>query len=137
MVNNQTDRSLQPPKGVNPSDKERAISVGPIYALTDVLSIAGKGSSVSLVTERCRHNVEDLGWSIDDVVSLISEIQPTNYKDSEWCRMDRGLWLPCDVYVVSRKEYCERMFNSLFVEYYLKFAIGPTGAVLLIVSCHT
>ncbi len=133
MVNNNTS-NLIPPSGDNPSKRERRIGNGPLYSLSEVQKIV-KVNTV-LVTKRCNDDVRKLAWSVDDVAVLVNELTNNNYKNSEWCRVNKGPLLACDAYVIVRDEYYERLHKTLPCEYYVKFAIGPTGKAILIVSCH-
>ena len=133
MVNNHIS-NLIPPSGDNPSERKRRIGNGPLYLLSEVQKIA-KVNTV-LVTNRCKDDVHKLAWSLDDVAELVNELTNNNYKNSEWCRVTNGRWLACDAYVIIRDEYYEHLRKAIQCEYYVKFAIGPTGKALLIVSCH-
>lgn len=118
---------------------DRTIAKGPLYSAKDVLAIlATSGSSkVQLLTRRCREDVQDLGWDTEDVITLVRQaLLKGRYLGSQWCQTGKGPWAACDSYVVSQKEWIEHIAKEMPMEYYIKFAIGKTGNLLLIVSCH-
>jgi hypothetical protein len=47
-----------------------------------------------------------------------------------------GPWAACDAYELKRRERCPVARKELEYTYYIKFAIGMTGKILLLVSCH-
>ena len=47
-----------------------------------------------------------------------------------------GPWAACDAYVLVRTEHLPHLRKDMECEYYIKFAIGKTGTVLLLASCH-
>lgn len=115
----------------------RKILVGPLYGLRAVQSLTQTPSAVNLWTQKCRRDVSDLGFDIADVCELIRELKDRDYRDSEWCENGRGAWAACDAYTLRRLEFLEKAGKSFPMEYYLKFALSKTGALLLMVSCHT
>ncbi len=133
MVNNEMP-DLIPLSGDDPSDRERRIGGGPLYSLSKVQKIARVDTF--LVTGRCRADVQKLGWSVDDIVDLVNDLTKKNYKNSEWCRVSNGAWLACDAYVIVKDVYYAHLYKTIPCEYYVKFAIGPTGKAILVVSCH-
>ena len=56
--------------------------------------------------------------------------------DSEWCENGKGGIAACDAYTVYRVEEIPITGKQESFEYFLKFAIGKTGVVVLLVSCH-
>ncbi|HHF3183988.1 TPA: hypothetical protein ACVOYQ_001460 [Vibrio alginolyticus] len=74
----------------------------------------------------------------DDITELTQyAIRFGQYIDSEWCQSKAdGPWAACDAYRFIRKEWNDNAFKELNVAYYIKVAIGKTGKVLLLVSCH-
>ncbi|MDH5572754.1 MAG: type II toxin-antitoxin system MqsR family toxin [Gammaproteobacteria bacterium] len=134
MVNNSI-KHLIPPSGDNPSSRQRRIPNGPIYLLSDVKGIAKQNTY--LMTNKCNDDVHKLAWSVDEVSDLVSQLTQHDYKNSEWCKMSIGAWKPCDAYTITRNEYFNTLRKSMPVQYYIKFAIGPKGNALLIISCHT
>jgi hypothetical protein len=81
--------------------------------------------------------VANLTWDANDVAAVISALKPSDYKDSEWCDNGKGAWAACDAYSIRCSESIEAARKEMTVEYFLKFAIGKTGALVLMVSCHT
>jgi len=122
--------------GPAPGDRVK-IGGDPLYSLERVQGLVSKAGSLFLWTTKCRRDVPNLGWVEDDVADLIRSLNPSDYKDSEWCDNGRGAWAACDAYVIRRREWIEAARKEMTVEYFLKFAIGKTGTLVLMVSCHT
>lgn len=121
--------------GPPPGDRVK-IGGGPLYALERVQGLAVQPGGLLLWTRKCSRDVANLTWDADDVASVISALKSSDYKDSEWC--DNGkAWAACDAYTFRRREWIETAHKAMTVEYFLKFAIGKTGALVLMVSCHT
>lgn len=119
------------------------IQRGPIYDKINVLEILNSGdNNTAIMTKTCRKKIEDLSFDIADVRNLIKDaINDGIYKKSEWCivaeRNDGSASLAaCDSYVLKRNELIQDSFNTIPIEYYIKFAIGKTGKLLMLVSCH-
>jgi hypothetical protein len=107
-----------------------------LYPLERVQALASKPGGLLLWTRKCVRDVANLTWDADDVASVISALIPGDYKDSEWCDNGRA-WAACDAYTIRRREWVETARKELTIEYFLKFAIGKTGPLVLMVSCHT
>ena len=73
-----------------------------------------------------------------DVLELLKCALTTGiFKGSEWCvAKPGGSWAACDSYQVIRSEWVENAHKNMQFEYYVKFAIGKSGDLILIVSCH-
>ncbi|MEM5528246.1 hypothetical protein WN093_05390 [Gammaproteobacteria bacterium AS21] len=115
------------------------ISDGPLYSLTDVLALLDTGeSSTILWTRKCKNDVQQLSYEIADVQKLIKQaVTQGRYINSQWCRQQpTGPWAACDSYRLSRDEWVEYAYKEMRYKYYVKFAIGKTGKLLLLVSCH-
>ncbi|HSV36472.1 MAG TPA: hypothetical protein VLI46_12995 [Ramlibacter sp.] len=110
---------------------------GPLYELPRVQAIAKDGTGIALWTRDCAKDVRELGWDADDVAKLIQQLCDANYKDSEWCENGRGAWAGCDAYSIRLSEWVPTAQKEMQIEYFVKFAIGKTGALVLTVSCHT
>ena len=109
----------------------------PLYELARVQALAEDVHRIKAVTQKCLQDVEKLfAGEYDDVASLICALRPNDYRDSEWCESGRASVAACDAYVVQRVEVAPGSGQSVAVMYYLKFAIGKTGQLVLMVSCH-
>ena len=122
--------------GPVPGDRVK-IGGGPLYSLERVQGLVSKSGGLLLWTRKCSRDVANLTWDADDVAELIQSLTPSDYKDSEWCDNGKGAWAACDAYTVRRREWVEAAHKEMTMEYFLKFAIGKTGALVLMVSCHT
>lgn len=122
--------------GPAPGDRVK-IGGGPLYSLVRVQGLVSKSGGLLLWTRKCSRDVANLVWDADDVAELIQSLTTSDYKDSEWCDNGKGAWAACDAYTIRRREWVEAARKEMTVEYFLKFAIGKTGALVLMVSCHT
>ena len=113
------------------------ISSGPLYPAVDVLSLLNPESIVAW-TRVCKDDIQR--WSLDaEDIAVLIKLAVTNgrYKDSEWCQQKpNGAWAACDAYVVIEERWNENTRQYHDTEFYLKFAIGKMGNVILTISCH-
>lgn len=74
----------------------------------------------------------------DELVELVTEtLNKGRYIGSEWCQhKPSGPWAACDAYCLIRREWFPAAHREMDMEYYLKCAIGVSGVVLLLASCH-
>ena len=122
--------------GPDPGDRVK-IGGGPLYALQRVQALVADAGHVFLWTRKCRHDVQNLGWDVDDVAQLLDSLTAKHYIDSEWCNNGQGAWAACDAYEVLRREWVAAAHREFDIRYFLKFAMGKAGALVLTVSCHT
>lgn len=129
-------RNLSAYNGVPPVKGEtRKISGGPLYELTKVKELATAQYGVLLVTRKCQDNATQLGLEPADVGQLIEKLGASDYRDSEWCETGKA-WLGCDAYVLKQSAYNAAARKDYPYEYFLKFAIGKNGLVVMVISCH-
>jgi hypothetical protein len=121
--------------GPDPGDRVK-IGIVPLYPLDRVRALASDPKQVRLWTRKIAKDVLNLNWSEVDVAELLAELQPHQYIDSEWCTNGSGAWAACDAYAVQRREWVSTVNKEMNMEYFVKFAIGKTGALVLVVSCH-
>ena len=81
-------------------------------------------------------NVLLLKADVTEVSDLLLGLSSRNYIDSEWCENGKQAWAACDAYLTQRKEWVERIRKQVSMSFFVKFAIGKTGKVVLLVSCH-
>lgn len=136
MVNNISAYSGKPPAD-GASESQRFIKPGPIYTAAAVLAVLSPRSIISW-TRDCTKNLQDLAFDNDDIQELIrAAVQEGRYINSQWCvQKPTGPWAACDAYKLSRSEWNQYAHKELRVDYYVKFAIGKTGKILLLVSAH-
>lgn len=120
-----------PPPGNN-----RKISGGPLYVLAEIQAISAQAGAVVFWTRNCIRDVANLGLDTDDVGELLRELVADDYRDSEWCENGKAGWVAADAYTLRRQEFIEVTGKWMSIEYYLKFAMGKTGKLVLMVSCH-
>ena len=90
-------------------------------------------------TKDCKNDLQKHTLDISDARQLVHEaITSGQYLNSQWCvQKPTGPWAACDGYRLFRDEWIEYAHKYMRIEYYIKFAIGKTGKLLLLVSCHT
>jgi len=90
-------------------------------------------------TKDCAIDIAKLELDISEVAVLAAEaVSHGRFQGSVWCTQSPdGPSAICDAYVLKRKEWNNAAKKELDCEYYVKLAIGRSGAVLLLVSCHT
>lgn len=109
----------------------------PLYDLARVQALAADENQIFLWTAKCRKDVLNLFDSdLAQVAELIAGLTATDYIDSEWCENGRGALAACDAYRIRRQETIPATGKSMTVSYFVKFAIGKTGRLVLMVSCH-
>lgn len=129
-----SEYSQRPPE---PWEGRSKIAGGPLYELTRVQALAADEQALLAWTEKCRKDVRK--WFDDDlerVAELLLSLKSQDYKDSEWCENGKGAIAACDTYTVSAMETVPATGRSVRMDYFLKFAVSKTGALVLIVSCH-
>lgn len=109
---------------------------GPLYSLERVQGMAKRPGCLLLWTGKCRRDVANLAWDDGDLAEVFSCLKAADYKDSEWCDNGKGAWAACDAYTLRRSEWVEAAGRQMTIGYFLKFAVGKTGALVLMVSCH-
>lgn len=138
MVNNINISSYS--SSLPPSESaDRKIIGGPLYELSQVLSVLSQGESVIKPwTRKCISDLKKYNLDHSDVLDLLKCALTTGiFKGSEWCvAKPGGAWAACDSYQVFRSEWVEYAHKNMQFEYYVKFAIGKSGNLILTVSCH-
>lgn len=114
----------------------RKIAEGPLYELPDIHALAGTAHSLRFWTRASEQEARDLDVDTEDVGQWLLELTPQNYRDSEWCTDGRA-WAACDAYLLRRQEWIAATHKYMPVDYFLKFAIAKSGALVLMASCHT
>jgi len=117
---------------------DRKISAGPLYPSEDILKLLETEQAVFPWTKKCIADVQRLALDGDDLNDLLREaVSNGRFTGSEWCQQRAdGPWAACDAYFLIRAEWIEVARKEIRMEYYLKLAVGKTGKILLLVSCH-
>lgn len=119
---------------------DRKIPGGPLYSPDEVLTLLNdKGvSGLTAWTRKCRDDLQKLAWDLDDVLELLCTcLKGGRFRGAEWCvEKEGGPWAACDAYSIYKREWIKAAHKEMDIEYYIKFAIGKTGQLLLLVSCH-
>lgn len=118
---------------------DRSIKGGPLYVAQQVLCVLERGeSAIHLWTRKCISDTKRFDLDLEQALDLVgAAVKNGKFKGSQWC-VDKpgGSWVACDSYQVCLRQWIEAARKNMDFEYYIKFAIGRTGKVLLIVSCH-
>lgn len=111
------------------------IAGGPLYG--NILAIIDS-AKISAITEQCRKDVAELGKDESSLKSSIKlAVSRGRFIGSEWCQINsNNVWAACDAYSFTEKAWIEAAHREMDCEFYIKFCIGKTGAVVLIVSFH-
>ena len=134
-------RNVSQYSGTPPEEGEdRTISTeGPLYSAQAIAEVlAGDAESrIQPVTRRSRQDLVNLGWERPDMADAVqAALEVGVYLGSEWCALGaNGTMAACDAYRYRRRERVPAGMEMTF-EYYLKWAIGQSGNLLLLVSCH-
>lgn len=113
------------------------IDGGPLYDLATVQQLVDDPDCINLFTRTCIGEVQKLFDSdTEQVAALIQALDQRDYIDSEWCENGKVGVAACDAYRIKRAEVVVATGKSMTTEYFLKFAIGKTGQLVLLVSCH-
>lgn len=139
MVNN---KNISQYDGVVPisENADRKITGSPIYSEADVLALLKEKGGNSLVawTRKCKDDLQKYELDADDIFKLVELcFRSGKFLGSEWCQQSpNGCWAACDAYRVYIKQWVSNANKDMDFEYYVKFAIGKMGQLLLLVSCH-
>ena len=92
---------------------------------------------VWIATHKAQRDLENLRWTLADLLDCLMCVQAQDYKGSEWCRDQMGTWHPCDAYAVRHDDVRKCRLNHSDINYYLKFSVGQNGSLRVIfLSCH-
>lgn len=128
-----SEYSLNPPEDGQGRVK---IAKGPLYDLARVQRLATAGG-LNTWTDRCDKAVYELfSGDLEAVAGLLGHLRPADYRDSEWCTNGRNALAACDAYALRRLEWVASAGREMGVEYFVKFAVGKAGQLVLLVSCH-
>ncbi|AHF02367.1 hypothetical protein THIAE_08775 [Thiomicrospira aerophila AL3] len=106
----------------------RKISEGPLYPVAEVIELLKSSEAIKIATRKANIDAQNLDWDADDLALYLERaVVNGRYLGSEWTWLKSGVsCAACDAY----------RLNDGDLSYYFKFAIGKTGALILIVSCH-
>lgn len=148
VINASAFREQEPPKTREARDSERRIRApGPLYghdSVKEILDVGGP-DAVRIETRNCRKDLRDLEIEPEELPGLIREaVTNGTYRGSMWCKLsedrnqrDAVSWAACDEYVVPASIRVGQSGRTWNIHYYVKFAIGQAGSLLLLVSYHT
>lgn len=139
MVNVCLYTGEEPPDDTSDDVDRKILRTEPIYAADTILELA-EASRVILWSRGAITEAQKWGFDNDDVCELVmAALRTGKYRESVWCLRGNGskrTWAACDVYTFSRVEEVSWSAQRQTMTYYVKLAIGRTGQMLLIASCH-
>ena len=128
--------SDSPPEGWADA-KDRIISCGPLYDAKEATLLIIESNTIRVSTAKCVRDTQELALENDDLAQLLTRaLKAGRYVNSVWCRVSNKAIAACDAYVVTDRAWVEAAGKEMECQYYLKFAIGSSGKLLLMVSCH-
>ncbi|MFC4654788.1 hypothetical protein ACFO3I_07145 [Rheinheimera marina] len=125
-------------QGLDPTAQGRQkIAGGPLYPVGDVMPLL-KPERIRAWTKGCVQDLQKWSMDLEDVAALLKlALLEGRYLASEWCRQQpNGAWAACDAYLVVERRMNDALGDYFNTEFYLKFAIGKTGQLILVVSSH-
>lgn len=139
MVNNRNVSRYQGAPPIIGDSAARKIPGGPLYDITELAVLLSKGVDVLIPwTRKCAEGLQESALELEDVLEIFRLcVVKGIFLGAEWCKQNpTGPWAACDAYRVYRSEWIQYAHKEMQIEYYLKFAIGMTGVVILMASCH-
>lgn len=118
----------------------RKISGGPLYPQPEVLELlAKKAVEVRPITQACIDDVGNLKLSSSQLNFLLKTALTTGqYLNAQWCGAGKpGVWAACDAYKLVWNSSNPVDEDEPGTPLYVKFCIGKTGLIMLLISCHT
>lgn len=117
----------------------RKISGGPLYLQSEVLELLARAAEVRPFTQACIDDVRNLKLSSSQLNLLLKTALTTGqYLNAQWCGAGKpGVWAACDAYKLVWNFSNGVDEDELGTPLYVKFCIGKTGLIMLLISCHT
>lgn len=113
------------------------IAGGPLYDLARIQQLVGGHGAIRFWTRKSEFDASELNLDVGDIAQWLQELKQQDFRNSEWCTDGSRAWAACDAYVLRRSEWIAAARKHMPVDYFLKFALAKTGALVLMVSCHT
>lgn len=115
--------------------KPSKIIGGPLY---DNIASVITSANISVVTDQCTKDVAALEKDESALRESIKRaVSSGRFIGSEWCQINSySVWAACDAYSFFEKAWIEAAHKEMDCEFYVKFCIGITGAVVLTISFH-
>lgn len=92
---------------------------------------------VWVATHKAQRDLENLRWTLGDLLDCLVCLHAEDYRGSEWCTDQRRNWHPCDAYAIRYDDVRKCRINRSDINYYLKFSVGQDGSLRIVfLSCH-
>lgn len=112
------------------------IACGPLYSkrILCIIELA----SIAVVTRQCRRDVASLGKDEEALREAIkAAVKSGRYLCSEWCQLSAAdTWAACDAHSYIERAWNEAAWKEMDCDFYIKFCVGKTGSVILMLSHH-
>lgn len=96
-----------------------------------------QADDVWVATHKAQRDLENLRWTLGDLLDCLLCLHAEDYRGSEWCTDQRGTWHPCDAYAIRYDDVRKCRINRSDINYYLKFSVGQDGSLRIVfLSCH-
>lgn len=119
-----------------PSATKRKIGRKPLIDLTGLQREIACGrlgdEDVFLATRSSNTDLQNLRWSIADLLACVSCVAASDFRGAEWCKDRWENWHPCDVYAIRYDDARRCRAPHIYIEYYLKFSIDVEGSLRLV-----
>lgn len=123
-----------------PGMADRVIPGGPLYPRGEVLSLLAERGAGAVIqwTKKCIRDIQRQELGAVGVFHLLKEaVGCGRFIGAEWCESEpSGPWAACDAYELNRRKWSDVAHKEIEDNYYVKIAIGMSGKILLLVSCH-
>lgn len=98
-----------------------------------------KAVEVRPITQACIDDVGNLKLSSSQLNFLLKTALTTGqYLNAQWCGAGKpGVWAACDAYKLVWNSSNPVDEDEPGTPLYVKFCIGKTGLIMLLISCHT
>lgn len=130
---------IDPTGLTRPVNGRRKIGRKPLIDLAGLQRAIARGElgDVWVGTERAENGLEDLVWTVDDLLDCVACLSPTDHRGAEWCEDSYGNWHACDAYAIRYDHVAKCRVRYSDINYYLKFSLDEDGALtLVLISCH-
>ncbi len=132
MINSVTLWRIDPATLSPPGSGKRKISGGPLIDLARLQEAIRAGQvtedSVDVVNRSCDDNLDDLRWTLQDILDCLLCAMPSDFKGAEWCETSWAGQIPCDAYSIPYDD-TSRCRARDALEFYLKFSVDAGGAL--------
>ncbi len=115
-----------------PTKGKRKIPGGPLVDLAGLQQAIRAGvvteDSVDVVNQSCDDDLDNLEWTLQDVLDCLLCATPRDFKGAEWCDTTWAGTVACDAYAIPYDETGKRRAPGA-LEFYLKFSLDECSTL--------